>query len=141
MGREESALAYLAKLPMAIAGAGGHQATFKAALACRRFGLTHSEMAEAMRWFNKNRCRPPWSEKELAHKVESAMALGVARPLGQARRAERTFVTPSAPIRRPAPVIRRSVEAEDAWWQAVAETRGACLEAWDAERTFVEPEV
>lgn len=68
----ERCLAYLDKLPRAVDGSGGHDATFLAACECVRFGLSDSEMWEAMSWYNANRCDPPWTEKELRHKVESA---------------------------------------------------------------------
>ncbi|MEM9753655.1 MAG: hypothetical protein AAF916_09765, partial [Planctomycetota bacterium] len=65
-------MAYLPKLPRAVSGSGGHNATFTAACTCFRFGLTEAETAEGMRWYNDNRCDPPWSDWELHHKVESA---------------------------------------------------------------------
>jgi putative DNA primase/helicase len=65
-------MAYLAKLPSAVSGSGGHDATFQAACECVRFGLSESEQWDAMQWFNANKCDPPWSEKELTHKIKSA---------------------------------------------------------------------
>lgn len=64
-------MAYLAKLPPAVSGSGGHDATLTAACWCVRFGLTDAEAMHALGEYNK-RCSPPWSEKELAHKLESA---------------------------------------------------------------------
>jgi len=63
---------YVAKLPPAISGSGGHNATFHAACICALdFGLSQDESLDVLREFNE-RCEPPWSEKELLHKVESA---------------------------------------------------------------------
>lgn len=70
---EQRCMAYLAKLDSAVSGAGGHDATFNAACVCRRFGLDESAMWRAMSWFNANRCDPPWSQRELAHKIRSAI--------------------------------------------------------------------
>lgn len=67
-------LAYLAKLPPAVSGSGGHSATLRAACECVRFGLTDSEAMQALAEYNR-RCSPPWSERELAHKVTSARKL------------------------------------------------------------------
>ncbi len=66
------AMAYLKKLPPAIAGQGGHHATFRAACECVRFGLEGAKLREALQWFNANRCDPPWSDRELEHKAVEA---------------------------------------------------------------------
>lgn len=67
------AVEYLAKLDPAISGAGGHMATFRAALALvRGFALTPSRALQILACHYNPRCQPPWSEAELAHKVESA---------------------------------------------------------------------
>ena len=64
---------YLSKLPPAISGQGGHAATFKAT--CRLvigFGLDSEQSLALMREWNES-CQPPWSEKELVHKVDDAL--------------------------------------------------------------------
>jgi hypothetical protein len=70
----ERAKAYLDKLPNAISGSGGHNATLRAACECVRFGLTEFEMFDAMNWYNENKCQPKWSPAELAHKISTAKA-------------------------------------------------------------------
>lgn len=83
-------LAYLEKLPPAISGSGGHDATFRAACECVRFGLSDSEITEAMHWYNVNRCKPEWKPKELAHKITQAKRHATFGERAQpARRAER----------------------------------------------------
>lgn len=72
MSNLTNCLAYLDKVPRAVSGSGGHDAAFRAACECVRFGLSDAEMWEAMTWFNQNRCSPPWSENELRHKIEDA---------------------------------------------------------------------
>jgi len=72
MDTYERLLAYLEKLPPAISGAGGHDSTLRAACEAVRFGLSESDQLRAMQWWNSNKCNPPWSEKELAHKLASA---------------------------------------------------------------------
>jgi len=69
-------LAYLSKLPPAISGSGGHSATLRAACECVRFGLTDDECLQALGEYNR-RCSPPWSERELAHKLESARRIAI----------------------------------------------------------------
>jgi hypothetical protein len=62
-------------MPSAISGQGGHQATFDVAVA-----LIHGfDMDDAPAWqilseFNQ-RCDPPWSDRELQHKLADAQKL------------------------------------------------------------------
>jgi hypothetical protein len=65
-------LAYLEKLPSAVSGSGGHDATLRAACEIIRFGLSPAEEWQAVEWYNANRCSPVWSEKELRHKLADA---------------------------------------------------------------------
>lgn len=140
------AMAYLDRLPVAVSGAGGHNATLRAACECFRFGLSDSEAAAAMEWYNANRCQPKWSTHELKHKIASAATIvtkggQVAKHLGNGRRgyqpqaARRTFVAPTAPSRRvqvkPVPVCQQSEAAEEAWWANVADGLGMTLEDYD----------
>jgi hypothetical protein len=65
---------YLAKLPPAISGQGGHAATFRAA--CRLvigFGLDREQALSLLLEWNETHCQPPWSERELKHKVDDAL--------------------------------------------------------------------
>lgn len=71
-GALERCLAYLARLPEAIAGSGGHNATFRAACEVWRFGLDEGQAWEALQWWNAAKCQPAWGEGELRHKLESA---------------------------------------------------------------------
>lgn len=69
---EDRARNYVAKMPPAISGAGGHDATF--AVACvlvRGFGLTPEQALPIFRDWN-SACQPPWSEHDLAYKLQSA---------------------------------------------------------------------
>ena len=67
----DACLAYLGKLPPAVSGSGGHNATLRAACECVRYGLADGEAMQALREYNR-RCSPPWTERELAHKLASA---------------------------------------------------------------------
>ncbi len=69
----ERARKYLAKMPAGVAGQSGHDRTYAAACAlCVGFDLARGEALVLLREFN-DRCEPPWSEFELAHKIDSAM--------------------------------------------------------------------
>jgi hypothetical protein len=68
---------YIAKMPPAVSGQGGHDATFS--VACKLvvgfgfgFGLDRATALDLMREYNE-KCQPPWSEKELAHKVDDSL--------------------------------------------------------------------
>lgn len=76
----ERARAYTAKMPAAISGQGGHEATFRVALALvKGFSLDTGTALDLLGDFNA-RCEPPWGEKELLHKIEDASVADV--PLG-----------------------------------------------------------
>ena len=63
---------YMATMPPAVSGQGGHNQTFT--VACRLvlgFGLDQGEALSLLREYSAG-CLPPWTERELAHKVKSA---------------------------------------------------------------------
>lgn len=64
--------AYLAKLPPAIAGQGGHAATFRAGCRLVEFGLDQTTAGCLLAEWNQSHCQPPWSEAELRHKLADA---------------------------------------------------------------------
>jgi len=79
--------AYVAKVPGAISGSGGHAHTFALALRLvRGFELNDADALGILRGWNAT-CAPPWSENELRHKVASARING---------RAERGFMNAKA---------------------------------------------
>jgi len=68
----ERARLYLASCPPAISGSSGHNATFTVATALvHGFSLPRSDALTLLTEFNL-RCTPPWSERELIHKVDQA---------------------------------------------------------------------
>ena len=79
--RVERGSRYLASMPPAISGAGGHTATFKAAVALvRGFELPEDEALSLLVQEFNPRCQPPWSAFELRHKVRSAATRGRLAP-------------------------------------------------------------
>ena len=72
MTRAERALRYMERMDAAVAGAGGHAALWRVAVALvRGFELPGAAALELLRVYSA-RCSPPWSERELAHKVAQA---------------------------------------------------------------------
>lgn len=71
-GAGRRAARYLDSIPPAVAGERGHSQTFKAALAVGPgFDLPRDTALHLLRTYSE-RCSPPWSEKELQHKVDEA---------------------------------------------------------------------
>jgi RecA-family ATPase len=80
--RITGARAYLAKLPVAVAGQGGHPATYRvASILANGFDLPWDDAWMLLTEFNA-RCSPPWSEKELRHKLNDAYVKPHERPKG-----------------------------------------------------------
>lgn len=68
----ERAQKYVAKMPAAVSGTGGHNATFHVAcVLLQGFDLPRGEARAVLDEFNA-RCEPPWSERELEHKLNQA---------------------------------------------------------------------
>lgn len=85
---ERSAIAYVDKMPESVTGAHGHDAAWRVAIVLvRGFALAPDIALRILVSFNA-RCKPPWSRRELTHKIHSAEKLARV-PLGYlaARRA------------------------------------------------------
>jgi hypothetical protein len=68
----DRARGYVAAMPEAISGQGGHQATFAVAVALiHGFALSDDQAWSILCEYN-SRCSPPWRESELRHKLEDA---------------------------------------------------------------------
>jgi hypothetical protein len=64
--------AYLAHIPEAVSGSGGHNQTFQVArILIHGFGLSESEAWPFFKAYSE-RCSPPWTDRELKHKLASA---------------------------------------------------------------------
>lgn len=68
----ERATKYMAKVPGAVSGQHGHDATFRAAcILVLGFGIPKHEALQVLTGWN-GKCEPPWSERELWHKITDA---------------------------------------------------------------------
>ena len=74
------ARAYIAKLPLAIAGQRGHAATFAAACRLVEFGLKEIDSWQLLSEWNRTHCQPLWSEKDLCHKLRDAFVCTSPKP-------------------------------------------------------------
>ena len=69
----ERASKYLSKMDAAVSGSSGHNRTFQAACALvMGFGLSEGDAYSLLANEFNSRCDPPWSERELRHKVSQA---------------------------------------------------------------------
>lgn len=66
---------FLAKYPLAIEKQGGDNRTFRAACIGGDFGLSPEEFWPLLQTYNQ-RCKPPWTEKELKKKLKNAEKYG-----------------------------------------------------------------
>lgn len=71
----KNAMKYITTIT-AHSGQGGHNATYRAACKLRDAGLDEAEALAAMVEWNLSNATPPWTTKELLHKVRSAFAKG-----------------------------------------------------------------
>ena len=76
MDVREKCRKYVAAMPAAVSGSGGHDATFRAALVITRgFCLTGDDARRVMEEYNA-RCNPPWKPRDLEHKLTTAARSG-----------------------------------------------------------------
>lgn len=78
----ERAALWLAKVPPAISGSGGHNTTYTAAVGLvHGFQLGYGEAMTLLSEWNLS-CQPPWSDKDLAHKLREASSRNHDKPAG-----------------------------------------------------------
>ena len=78
----ERASRYVATLPEAISGSGGHHALFRVAcVLVNGFDLSDTEAWSILVEYN-SRCLPPWSDRELRHKLSEARKVTHCEPAG-----------------------------------------------------------
>lgn len=83
---ERRASRYLAKMPGSISGSGGHDRAYHAAcVLVHGFLLPPEKALQMLREDFNPRCEPPWSRKELEHKVRDAATKPHLKPAGWLR--------------------------------------------------------
>jgi hypothetical protein len=74
---------YIERMDPAIAGSGGHDRTFAvAATLLHGFAFDRGTALALLTEWNTTHCQPPWSDRELIHKIDSAMGRPSEKPLG-----------------------------------------------------------
>jgi hypothetical protein len=107
--------AYIDKVDLAIEGESGSTPTFR--LACtlvRDWACERDEAIGYMHHYSQNRCKPPWSDTEIEHKVDDAIRRTQGeqrgRLLGQRQSSSSSplYVAPSPPSAQDEPPTRES---------------------------------
>jgi RecA-family ATPase len=108
---EEQAKKYLEAIPPAISGSGGHSQTLNAARALiKGFSLPfHSAMQLLQEW--NHGCQPPWTERELEHKLREAETKPFDKPDGYLLKSWSN--RPSREAIRPQPAWRPALPTRD----------------------------
>lgn len=106
------ARAYIAALPPAISGQAGHPATYKAACTLVEFGLSDGDAWQLLSEWNRTHCQPPWSERELRHKLNDAFRKTAPSPRFAATTTRRSAPTPvdTATVKKISPEAKRSAK-------------------------------
>jgi hypothetical protein len=94
--------ARLLSLPPAVEGQGGDAATFKAAALGREYGLSLDVFLPIFQEAFADRCLPPWTPEEAAHKARNAYAYGKAQAGASSPAYDFQPVTTPAPADMPA---------------------------------------
>lgn len=123
---------YLSKMPPAVSGQGGHDATFRAAcVLVLGFGLSSGEALGLLSEWNQS-CQPPWTEKELRHKVDDAAKQPGERNYLRNVSPERwsSVAVPSyaAATQKPQPKMTTLVQASADYLLRVKEGKGELVE-------------
>ncbi len=70
---KDRARAYISRMPAAIAGNGGHTATYNVAVVLiKGFALDEGSALDLLAAWNECHCEPKWSERDLRYKLRSA---------------------------------------------------------------------
>jgi RecA-family ATPase len=82
MTHYEQAQRYIAAIPGAVSGNGGHSQTYTVAVALAHgFALSEDDALALLQEYNQT-CQPQWSERELRHKIAEAIAKPHDKPRG-----------------------------------------------------------
>jgi hypothetical protein len=108
---EQRIAAWVAAVPGAISGQGGHNQTFL--VACRLYNGWALSEPDVLRWLVRynEKCEPPWTPAELKHKAASAVKARHKKCRGHMLREEDPPTQP-APIRLPPKDTRLPVEGK-----------------------------
>jgi hypothetical protein len=145
MDLTERAQKYLAVLEPSISGSNGHNACFQAAcVLVHGFALDDTLALHLLASEFNPRCSPPWSDRELRHKINQARKTSSDKPVGYLIGRQRSNASaPAAGPQRPtAPVAERIKKRQE--YEPSALQRMMCRGftpdyQWLAERSPIDP--
>lgn len=114
----QRAALWLSKVPPAVSGQSGHSATYTAAVGLvHGFQLSEGDALSLLSNWNQS-CQPPWSERELIHKLREAASKSHAKPAGhllQSGSAPSTapFDITKVSFKRPSPITPPDPQASE----------------------------
>ena len=102
----ERAALWLAKVPPAVSGQNGHSTTYTAAVGLiHGFQLGYGDAMTLLSEWNLS-CQPPWSDKDLAHKLREASSRSHDKPAGHLIQSTSTGMDLSrVTFKRPIPTV------------------------------------
>ena len=102
----ERAALWLAKVPPAVSGQNGHSTTYTAAVGLvHGFQLGYGDAMTLLSEWNLS-CQPPWSDKDLAHKLREASSRSHDKPAGHLIQSTSMGMDLSrVTFKRPAPTV------------------------------------
>lgn len=115
----ERAALWLAKVPPAVSGSGGHSQTYTAAVGLvHGFGLSDTDAFALLSDWNRS-CQPPWQDRELLHKIRQANEKSHSKPRGHLAEGSHTqgatpFDITKVTFNKPKPVpVAQKTEGHD----------------------------
>jgi hypothetical protein len=113
--------AYLDKCESAVSGQGGHPTTYR--VACQvinGFGLSRLQAIDALRYYGR-KCDPPWSDRELQHKVDEAFKAQHNKPTGHLLNIPEAELKFSKELKRDYAEVQSGDEYPEVNWEEPAE--------------------
>jgi len=118
MTPHQRAALWLSKVPPAVSGQSGHSTTYTAAVGLvHGFQLSEADSLALLSSWNQS-CQPPWSDRELTHKLREAASKSHAKPAGhllQSGSAPSTapFDITKVSFKRPSPAVAPDPQASE----------------------------
>jgi hypothetical protein len=118
MTPHQRAALWLSKVPPAVSGQSGHSTTYTAAVGLvHGFQLSEADSLALLSSWNQS-CQPPWSDRELIHKLREAASKSHSKPAGhllQSGSAPSTapFDITKVSFKRPSPAVAPDPQASE----------------------------
>lgn len=118
MTPHQRAALWLSKVPPAVSGQSGHSTTYTAAVGLvHGFQLSEGDALALLSSWNQS-CQPPWSDRELTHKIREAASKSHAKPAGHLLQSgsdpsTAPFDITKVSFKRPSPAVAPDPQASE----------------------------